>query len=205
MSLRRLTTSCLVSLGLFASFSVAWAADPVGDVSIVKRDASARADGTSRTLAKADPVNEGEILSTGKDSRLEIALEDGSVLTLGETASLILDDFTLNTDSTSGALSVFTGAFLLVGGDKPHDGMTIHTPVATIGIRGTTVWGGQIDGAFGVMVAAGSVSVTTDAGTVILDEPGEGTMVTSRTEAPSAPVSWSEDKKSRAYATVALD
>ncbi|WP_413204865.1 FecR domain-containing protein [Rhodospirillum sp. A1_3_36] len=205
MYLHRLTTSGLISLALLAPLSTAWAADPVGDVSIVKHDANARANGTSRALAKTDPVNEGEILSTGKDSRLEVALADGSTLTLGEAASLILDDFTLNTDSTSGALSVFTGAFLLVSGDKPHDGMTIHTPVATIGIRGTTVWGGQIDGAFGVMVAEGSVSVTTDAGTVILDEPGEGTMVTSRTEAPEAPTAWSEDKKARAYATVAIN
>jgi hypothetical protein len=196
---------CAVALSGALGASGAWAADPVGDVTLVRHEASARADGVARSLAKADPVNAGEILSTGKDSRLEVLMGDGAVLTLGEAASLVVDDFTMTTEGTSGALSLFTGAFLLVGGDKSHDGMTIKTPVATIGIRGTTVWGGRLDGEFGVLVAEGTVTVTTDGGTVVLDEPGEGTTITSRSEAPSAPIPWPEAKKARALATVATE
>ena len=43
-------------------------------------------------------------------------------------------------------------------------------------MRGTTVWGGRIDGGFGVLVLKGEVWVKTPHGTVDLKE-GNGTMI----------------------------
>ena len=49
---------------------------------------------------------------------------------------------------------------MFVGGkiEGPTGGnVAIHTPVGTIGVRGTTVWGGFIDGGYGVLVLDGHV------------------------------------------------
>ncbi len=76
-------------------------------------------------------------------------------------------------------MTVSEGAFLFVGGkiEGPSGGnVEIRTPVGTLGVRGTTFWGGAIDGGYGVLVLSGEVSVTTRRGRVVLKE-GQGTMV----------------------------
>ena len=80
--------------------------------------------------------------------------------------------------------------------------VTIRTPLATLGIRGTTVWGGPIDDGYGVFVQSGQVVVSTQRGRVTLG-PGQGTMLRPR-QAPEAVKTWPAAKVERALATVAL-
>ena len=92
-----------------------------------------------------------------------------------------MDRFVYDPDRAGGqlALTVKTGAFLFVGGkiEGPTGGnVAISTPVGTLGVRGTTVWGGHIDGGFGVLVLSGEVSLQTPHGTVLMQK-GQGTMV----------------------------
>ena len=42
--------------------------------------------------------------------------------------------------------------------------MQIRTPVAAMGVRGTTVWGGPIDNGYGVIVLSGEVTVNREEG-----------------------------------------
>lgn len=98
---------------------------------------------------------------------------------------------------------VVDGSFRLISGALKHrEDTKIITPVATIGIRGTDVWGGVIDGAFSVLLMEGEVSVTTNGGTVLLDTPGTGTTVTASDTAPAEPVVWADARIQRALATV---
>ncbi|GEO82817.1 FecR family protein [Pararhodospirillum oryzae] len=189
---------------------LAWAApglagEPVGTVGAVRPQATAQADPTPpRPLTLASPVFEGEMLETGKAGRLAVRLEDGSTLTLGEGARMRVDDLVLTPERTNGVVAVLAGAFQWRGGLKPDEGVEIRTPLATIGIRGTVVWGGTLDDTFEVMVQDGRVTVTTDAGSVVLDTPGQGTAVRARNEAPSPPILWPQAKRERAYDTVAF-
>ncbi len=197
----------LMSLALLAALVAPAApalADPVGEATTVRNQALARAGTASRALAEADAVNTGEILATGPDSRLVVELTDGAELTLSERATMVVDELLLESAATSGSISLFSGAFLLAGGSVRHEDVTINTPVATIGIRGTTVWGGPIDGAFGVLVLEGAVTVTNDGGSVDLTE-GQGTMIGGRASAPGDPIVWPEEKVARAFATVAIE
>ena len=149
----------------------------------------------------------GDKLKTGPAARLEAKLADGTVLTLGEKGRLTVDRFVYDPDRAGGqlALTVKTGAFLFVGGkiEGPTGGnVAIDTPVGTLGVRGTTVWGGPIDGGFGVLVLSGEVSLKTPHGTVLMQK-NQGTMVYGA-RGPTSAAPWPEDRVRRAVATISF-
>lgn len=134
-------------------------------------------------------------------------LLDGSELTLGENAELLIDEFVYDPAAEGGRLAVnVKGAFLFVGGaiEGPSGGnVRIDTPVGTLGVRGTTVWGGEIDGGYGVLVLDGDVTLTAAGGTVTLTA-GDGTMVYGSDAAPTDPAPWPEDRTGRAVASISF-
>lgn len=175
---------------------------PVGIVSRVQGEAVAERGDASAVLGPSAPVAWRDGLRTGAASRLQVALLDEGSLILGENGHLVVDDLIVGDTDSLLRLTV-DGAFRLLTGALHHrPGTTIVTPVATIGIRGTDVWGGQIDGAYGVFLQSGVVEVTTAGGSVTLTTPGTGTTITAPEAPPSEPVAWSEDKIARAVDTV---
>jgi hypothetical protein len=179
----------------------------VGAVDKVQEQAIATQSGATRDLQAAGPVYFRDRMKTGPGARLEAKLDDGTVLTLGEKGKLDVDEFVYRPGEQGNklALNVTKGAFLFVGGkiEGPTGGnVTIKTPVGTLGVRGTTVWGGRIDGGFGVLVLRGEVWVKTPHGMVDLKE-GNGTMVFGK-KGPAKPAPWSEDRTKRAVATISF-
>ena len=193
---------------LLVSIGPAFAApEAIGAVDKVQDQATAIQAGASRDLQAAGPVYFRDRMRTGAGARLEAKLDDGTVLTLGEKGKLTIDEFVYNPNAQGGklAVSVAQGAFLFVGGkiEAPTGGnVDIKTPVGTLGVRGTTVWGGRIDGGFGVLVLKGEVWLKTKRGVVDLKE-GNGTMVYGA-QAPTSPAPWPADRTQRAVATVSL-
>lgn len=179
-------------------------AQEVGAVTRVQGSAFAERGADIIELSAEAPVIRDDLLVTGESSRLEVLLQGDTTLTLGENGALVLDDLIVTPTETSLRVRV-TGAFRLASGLLPHGARTeIITPLATIGIRGTDVWGGPIDGAFGVFLIDGAVEITTQAGSVILDTPGTGTTVRAADAAPSDPVTWPQQKVDRAVAAVSF-
>jgi hypothetical protein len=76
----------------------------------------------------------------------------------------------------------------------------IKTPVAAIGVRGTTVWGGPIDKGFGVIALSGVVTVTGRNRTVTLQQ-GQGTMLFADGR-PRAAAVWPAGRMRRAIASI---
>ena len=196
-------------LALIVASSAASAAPaPVGTVDKAQGQVDASQAGAVRGLAVDGPVLFGDRLRTGPAARLEAKLADGTVLTLGEKGKLTVDKFVYDPDRDGGklAMTVKSGAFLFVGGkiEGPTGGhVDIHTPVGTLGVRGTTVWGGHIDGGFGVLVLSGEVSLTTPRGKVLMQK-GQGTMVYDG-KGPTGAAPWPEDRVKRAVATISFD
>ncbi len=194
---------------LVAAASAAHAeADAVGTVDRVQNRVTAEAAGTLRELAVADPLFLGDLLQAHEAARLEATLADDTRITLGETAQLRVDEFLYAPGVPGGrlALRVLNGAFLFVGGriEAPEGGnVEIATTFATLGVRGTTVWGGPLDGAFAVFVQEGEVRVTNAGQTVTLG-PGDGTTIADPASPPQAPVVWGQDKIDRAFATISF-
>jgi hypothetical protein len=177
----------------------------VGSVDKVQAHVDATQAGQTRVLATKSDVYFRDRCHSGKGARLQATLKDGSQLTLGENATLVVDKFVYDPTKSRGELSVrvVKGAFLYVGGlieGETGANVQIHTPVAVVGVRGTTVWGGPIDKGYGVIVLSGEVTVTGRTGTVTLKQ-GQGTMLFGDGK-PQRPAAWPADRMKRAVASI---
>lgn len=81
-------------------------------------------------------------VSTGPAGQLQILLRDRTTFTVGANARVAVDRFVYDpaANSRSTGISVAHGAFRFMSGralGKPTGPVTVRTPVATIGIRGT--------------------------------------------------------------------
>ena len=127
----------------------------------------------------------GDQVSTGAASRLQIMLLDRSVFTVGANARIAIDRFVYDParNSRASGVSVTKGAFRFMSGraaGKPSGPVSVKTPVASIGIRGTIVDG--VVGADAVAIAA-SEPATAGAGAadaenatlIVLRGPGPAT------------------------------
>ncbi len=198
----------LMSLLLLAEMLPAQAAGTVGQVTRTQGQSMTVANGDNRALAQGAVVAQDETLVTLKDSRLAVRLIDGTELTLGENARLRVNSLVFNQAERSNQLALFAeGAFRIFTGkirEATGASVQLNTPVAVLSIRGTDVWGGPIDGAYGVFLVEGIVEVRTAVGQITLTEPGTGTNITDAASAPSPVASWSQDKVERALGSVAF-
>ena len=88
-----------------------------------------------------DPIYLGDVLSTGADGRVGITFTDGTAFDLSSNARMAMTEFIYdpNGKSNSSLLSLTKGTFTFVAGKIAKTGdMKVDTPVATMGIRGTT-------------------------------------------------------------------
>lgn len=88
-----------------------------------------------------DPVYQGDVVQTGADGAVGITFTDGTAFNLTNNARMVLNEFVYdpNGKSNSTFFSLTKGTFTFVAGKVAKTGdMKIDTPVATMGIRGTT-------------------------------------------------------------------
>jgi hypothetical protein len=182
------------------------APEKVGLVDRLQGEADASQGPEKRSLAAKGDVLFLDHIQTGDAARLEATLADSTKVTLGEHGRLVIDKFVYNPDKQGGALSMkVKGAFLFVGGkiEGPTGGnVAIETPVGTLGVRGTTVWGGYIDGGYGVLVLDGEVTVNTKHGQVTLQK-SQGTMIYG-SKAPDKAAPWPDRRVKAAVATISF-
>ena len=88
-----------------------------------------------------DTVYLGDVVQTGADGKISITFTDDTAFNLSSNARMALNDFVYdpNGKSNSTLFSLTKGTFTFVAGKVAKTGdMKIDTPVATMGIRGTT-------------------------------------------------------------------
>ncbi|OFW44387.1 MAG: hypothetical protein A3J29_13810 [Acidobacteria bacterium RIFCSPLOWO2_12_FULL_67_14b] len=183
--------------------------DMAGRITRIQASAVAVRDALPRALAVNDPIYVGDVISTGKDARLEARMTDGSVLTLGERTSFVVIDYVFREGVGHATSRLMSGAMLAVSGQIAKlegNPFKIETEAATIGIRGTTVWGGIIDDAWGVVMLEGTgVTVENRLGRVEITAPDTGTSVKDSATAPISVRPWNADKLARAKRTVTFN
>ena len=97
--------------------------------------------GQSGSATVGDSVYLGDVVSTGSDGRVGITFTDGTAFDLSPNARMVMNEFIYdpNSKSNSSLLSLTKGTFTFVAGKVAKSGdMKVSTPVATMGIRGTT-------------------------------------------------------------------
>jgi hypothetical protein len=88
-----------------------------------------------------DLVYQGDAVATGADGKVGINFTDGTSFNLSSNARMVLNEFVYDPNSTSNSslMNLTKGTFTFVAGKVAKTGdMKIDTPVATMGIRGTT-------------------------------------------------------------------
>ena len=184
----------------------------VGKVIVMEGSASIKHPSES-SAAEVYPdmnVHMNDTIETMESSKLIVLFNDNSEITLGEDASLTVDEYIFapaNTTENTARFSILDGAFLLRSGfvgktDDPD--VVINTPRGSIGLRGTVVWGGPVNEKYGVLVQEGLVEVQNSGGKTKVAA-GEGTFMASPTDKPTKPKAWSDETVQKAAGMVALN
>jgi hypothetical protein len=120
--------------------------------------------GISVPLAAGMELASGDVVRTGAGARAYLMLAEGSRVKLGETARFALHTRSMQPEKTlRGALDVLAGAFRFTTGKlakgKSRD-VSIRVGTATIGIRGTDLWGKTDKAGDLVALLEGRIDVT---------------------------------------------
>ena len=177
--------------------------EPIGQVETLAGTVTAiRSDGTEVTLQVGDSVFQGDTLGSGPDGAIGVVFADQTTFSMAEDGEIVLDEMVYDPVTQEGtfAVSVVEGVFTFVSGEiakTDPDAMTLDTPVATIGIRGTQLalkYEGGEDLQVVLMEEAdgfvGEIVVQNAAGIQILNVADQGTSVASADSAPSEPISF---------------
>jgi FecR protein len=127
--------------GQYAQAQPTAPADPAGKIEKVVGDVTVMRNGVAIAVHVGDAVFKSDVVQTGPTSSCGISFPDGTALNLVANTRMALSDYSYEAGSTSNS-ALFTlvqGTFAFVAGNVAHTGgMNIATPVATMGIRGTT-------------------------------------------------------------------
>ena len=113
----------------------------IGNTRVVVRTVIGTFEGEIRTLALEDDVYHNELITTEKESATKLTFLDETTLTLGPDSSVVLDRFVFDPDPSraSFVMTATQGIFRFASGKLPKNAYRLHTPTATIGIRGTVL------------------------------------------------------------------
>ena len=111
-----------------------------GKIAAVNQDATGTPPGgSSHTLVVGSGVVYKEKIQTTAEGSTQLLFPDQSTLNVGRNSSIVIDEYVYDPKTGSGSMlaSVRQGALRFVGGQISHTtGVTVNTPVASLGIRG---------------------------------------------------------------------
>lgn len=134
--------SAVAAVGFFAVVSVqAMAVEKttIGNAWIVVKTVTGTLEADLRHIQLLDDIYHNEVIETGEESATEFVFLDETKLALGPNSRLVLDRFVYDPEpgKASFVMTATAGVFRFVSGKLPKKSYEIHTPTATIGIRGT--------------------------------------------------------------------
>lgn len=186
--------------------SGAWASGPVATVTHLSGTLSVvRADGSTRILSVRSEIQEGDILSTARETYARMKFSDGAEVVLRPETRFKVESYRYEAakpNEDNFIVSLLKGGMRSVTGllgARNKDRVSVQTSTATIGIRGThfgllmcnndcggikTAAGQTPANGLHVDVASGAVSVTNGAGSQVLSA-GQFGFVASGNVAPA--------------------
>ncbi len=114
-------------------------AEAVGRVATVAGNCTILRNGVAITVNAGDAIHKGDVLQT-VSGKMGVTFNDGSTLNLTENTRLVVNEFVFDPNGSGNKelLNIVQGSLTFISGQIAHNGdMTIDTPVATMGIRGT--------------------------------------------------------------------
>ncbi|OEJ68030.1 M10 family metallopeptidase C-terminal domain-containing protein [Magnetovibrio blakemorei] len=172
---------------------------PIGQVSEASGSVMVtHPDGTQATLVTGGQIFQGDVLQTGAKASVSLVFADDTVFSLAEDARMVMDEMVYDPDTQTGIFKtqVVSGVFSFVSGQVAKtapDGMIVSTPTTTIGIRGSTAMANAAGEGLQSTITlvpdvdgnVGELSISTRAGTQVLNQPNASTTVFSAFAPPS--------------------
>jgi hypothetical protein len=160
------------SAALLLAPALAWSQAAV--VEGVQMPAWVERGGARTPLAPGMNLRQGDQVRTGGGSRLLLRLSEGSMVKLGENATLNVAELSPTQELLRGALNVLQGAFRFtttaLGANRRRD-INISVSTVTAGVRGTDLWGKSMPARQVVCLIEGKIEVGAQGETpVILDQ-----------------------------------
>lgn len=129
--------------GEYAQQGQSEGAIPIGQVETLTGSATVqRTDGTVEPLQVGTKVFQNDVVQTADGATLSITFADSTIFTLSSASRMVLSElvYAPEGDNNSSLFNLVQGSFVFVAGEVAKSGnMNVETPVATMGIRGTTV------------------------------------------------------------------
>lgn len=178
----------------------------VGEVTKqIGQDASIARDADTIVVGEGTGINMNDAITTSK-AKLELTFEDDTKVAITKQSKLVIDDFVYDPNSGTGklAMNVAMGTVRYASGAiarNSRENVRLRTPTATIAVRGTdfTMTVDEIGRSLVILLPTcpepdepelcftGEIEVSTDVGTVILNQAFQATVVASANSKPSKP------------------
>ena len=131
----------MLSLALAFGTPAAWAAD-IGQVKVAKGTVTIDRAGASIPATVGTRLQASDVVRTGSDGSVGITMTDNSLLSAGPNSVLALDRYDFDEVTSEGRFdaSLRKGTLAVVSGrlaKQSRDAMSIRTPSAVLGVRGT--------------------------------------------------------------------
>jgi len=128
----------LIALGFILTNNT-FAADLAGNVIRTKGEVSAKSAET-RTLGSGDIIMEGDTITTGPSSAVQLQMKDGGIIAISENSELKITTYNFNEpDGQEDAikLELTKGSLRTITGDTPQSSYLLQTPSSVVRIQGT--------------------------------------------------------------------
>lgn len=131
----------ILAIALALSASLACAAG-IGQIKVANGTVTIERGGRSMPAAPGTPVQPADVVKTGADGSVGITMTDDSLLSAGPNSVLALDRYDFDPVTRAGRFdsSLRKGTLAVVSGrlaKQSKDAMTVRTPSAILGVRGT--------------------------------------------------------------------
>lgn len=184
----------------------------IGSVTDFRGGGQIKRSNTIHPAAKGSGIEKMDTITTNSQGKFKITFIDSTTVNITENSKLVIDDFVYdggNSNKGKLGLKVALGTVRYASGKIAHGnpgGVNIHTPTATIGVRGTDfLMSVDETGKTTVILLpscyddkdptkitdecpTGSIEVLTAAGVVTLSRPFQATMVENSFTPPAPPV-----------------
>lgn len=129
-----------LTAGIMLPAAVVIAAEQAGEALAVIDQADVEGEVGERKLVVGMGVALGERVITDSGGEAQLLFNDGTRLVVGPNSALVLDQFVFRGGAAENQFTVraLGGAFRFITGESQKDAYLIHTPSATIGVRGTS-------------------------------------------------------------------
>ncbi len=133
--------NALAGIVLLAAAAAASAAD-IGQIKVAKGQVAIERQGKSLPATVGARLQASDIVRTGADGSVGITMDDDSLLSAGASSELVLERYAFDATTNRGRFdaSLNKGTLAVVSGriaKQAPDAMTVRTPNAILGVRGT--------------------------------------------------------------------